>query len=281
MRRAHLLDALGRRAEAIAAFTQARALGADAGQVDFALAALGEAAVPAAAPAAYVAALFDQYAEHFDAHLVGQLDYRTPALIGAALARTADVTAPAAAAASSTASTSSSSSTASTSSTSSSSSGSLLDCVDLGCGTGLCGPVLRPLAASLAGVDLSAAMLAQARQRGCYDELACADIGSWLGGRADAFDLVVAADVLVYFGALEPLFAQVRQALRPGGRFCFSVELGGDGGFVLQASRRYAHGAAYIQSLAADHGFVIAEQASATLRKEGGAAIEGMLFVLR
>ena len=50
------------------------------------LARLGEVPTPAAAAPAYVARLFDQYAPRFDAHLVGSLGYRGPALLYEAVA---------------------------------------------------------------------------------------------------------------------------------------------------------------------------------------------------
>ena len=249
LRRAHALDALNRKPEAIEAFRHALALGADAGQVEFALAALGERSAPAAAPAAYVTALFDQYAGHFDAHLVDTLAYRTPQLIADALAR--------------------------------SGAEKNLDVADLGCGTGLCGEVLRPMAARMAGVDLSPAMLEQARRRGLYDVLACADIAAWLAQHAHAFDLIVAADVFVYIGDLTDVFALARQALRPGGRFCFSVELAGSGDFFLQHSRRYAHGAAYVRKLAAANGFTVINAGTAALRRDRDADISGEVLVLQ
>ncbi|WP_426189207.1 tetratricopeptide repeat protein [Massilia sp. DWR3-1-1] len=250
LRRAHALDALGRHDAAAAVFDDALALGADRGQVHFALAALGRLPAPAAAPAAYVTALFDQYADHFDAHLVDQLAYRTPQLVAAALERSGV------------------------------SAGAALDVADLGCGTGLCGALLRPLATSLAGVDLSPAMLERARARGLYDTLVCADIAAFLAGRVAAFDLLVAADVLVYIGALDALFRAARQALRPGGRFCFSVELADQADFVLTPSRRYAHSAAYIGALAAANGLAVIEAAGAPLRRERGADVDGVVFVL-
>lgn len=254
--RGDALLALGRRDEAITAFEAARALareaGQDAGQVEFALAALGVGIAPARAPAGYVSALFDGYAGHFDRHLTGVLAYRTPGLVGAALARHL--------------------------------AGAQLDTVDLGCGTGLCAPHLRPLSRHLAGVDLSSRMLDQARATALYDELACADIEAFLAGRRDAFDLVVAADVLVYFGDLTALFAQVRTALRPGGWFCFSteaLEAGAPGEFVLLPSSRYAHSLAYLQRLAAHHGLAIVEAECAPVRSEHGVDVTGNLVVLR
>ncbi|MET0983426.1 MAG: tetratricopeptide repeat protein [Telluria sp.] len=251
--RADCLLALGRREEAIAAFETARELarqaGLDASQVEFVLASLGVGAPPPRAPASYVTALFDQYAGHFDHHLTGVLGYRTPGLVDAALARHVAATD--------------------------------LDTVDLGCGTGLCAPYLRPRSRSLAGVDLSGKMLGQARATALYDELACADIGAFLAGRPAAFDLAVAADVLVYFGDLAALFAQVRAALRPGGWFCFSTEALEAGDFMLLPSNRYAHSLHYLQRLAGDHGFALVEAERATVRSENGADVTGNLLVLR
>ncbi|WP_296948762.1 class I SAM-dependent methyltransferase [uncultured Massilia sp.] len=161
---------------------------------------------------------------------------------------------------------------------------------DLGCGTGLCAPFLRPAATRLAGVDLSPKMLDRARATGLYDELACADIGDWLASQQDAHDLLVAADVLVYIGALETLFARARAALRPGGRLAFSCEALEDGGgagagadadYAIRASNRYAHALGYVERCAADAGFTLVEAERAALRREHGADVAGWLVLLR
>lgn len=258
--RANVLRALGRVDEAIAGYRRALALGADAAEIRFALAALGQADVPASAPPDYVKELFDQYAGHFDRHLVEVLGYRTPALLGALLARhgvTADADgAPHPG----------------------------RDVIDLGCGTGLCAPVLRPLAHRLVGVDLSGKMLNKARALGLYDRLDCADIGAWLADQHAAWDLAVAADVLVYVGDLAPLFSRMRQALRPGGLFAFSVEaLAGESGagYAITASNRYAHAPAYVEATALAAGFAPVADEPATLRREHGADVGGRLFLLR
>ena len=284
LRRAQALAALGRTDAAAAALQHALEIGADgvdgvdADHVRFSLAALGHGEAPAAAPPTYVAALFDQYADHFDEHLLEQLGYRTPQLIGAALARTGedegDCTGD-------NAGDNASDCAGDRAGDNAGTGAGRLDSVDLGCGTGLCGAVLRPLSASLTGVDLSAAMLERAHAGGLYDALACADITAYLAARRDAFDLIVAADVFVYVGDLAPVFAQARQALRPGGRLCFSVELTQTKDFVLQPSQRYAHSAAYVARLAAAHGFTVIDEVSATLRHDGGAAIAGSVVVLR
>jgi predicted TPR repeat methyltransferase len=247
--RANTLRSLGRNEEAIEAYRQALAAGADAQQVSFALAALGVGDVPEASPAGYVRELFDQYAGHFDEHLVERLGYRTPALLDAAIRKVAGLRD--------------------------------ADVLDLGCGTGLMGPYLRPLARILTGVDLSEKMLDKARGRRLYDELECREIGEYLATQAARFQLVAAADVLVYFGDLAPLFGQVRQALVPGGWFCFSVEASMDADFALRASNRYAHSLSYLHRLAGAAGFAVQAEETATLRTENGAPVAGYMLVLR
>lgn len=250
--RANALRALGRREAAIAAYRRARELGADPAGIDFALAALGEGELPASAPADYVKGLFDQYAGYFDRHLVGVLGYRTPELLVSMLPAGSDTP---------------------------------FDAVlDLGCGTGLCAPLLRPLARRLGGLDLSEKMLAKARETCLYDELACADIVAWLDGRQAEWDLVLAADVLVYIGELGTLFERVARALQPGGRFAFSVEtLAQESGsaYAITASNRFAHAPAYVRACAAAAGMTVHEQRDAVLRQEHGADVAGKLFLLR
>lgn len=243
------LRALGQDAAALAAWRQALALGGDAEALAFAIASLTPGAAPATAPAAYVAALFDAYAQRFDMHLVDTLGYRTPELIGAALDA---LVLPVA-----------------------------LDILDLGCGTGLCAPVLRARARTLTGVDLSALMLEKARARQAYDVLACAEMGAWLAGRADQFDLVVAADVLVYVGDLTPLLGQVAAALRQEGWFACSVETHAGTGFALQASRRYAHAPGYVDAVAQAAGLRLHAALPAVLRREHDAAVHGTIYLLQ
>ena len=52
------------------------------------------------------------------------------------------------------------------------------------------------------GVDLSAGMLERAVARSGYDELHCAELTSWLAEVNEQFDLLFAADTLLYFGDL-------------------------------------------------------------------------------
>lgn len=248
--RAECLLTLHRRGQAIATFQQALALGKDVDQIQYALAALGVGSPPSTAPAGYVEALFNMYAHNFDEHLVQRLGYRTPELLVNELQRAL----PAAGG----------------------------EVIDLGCGTGLCGPLLRPLAAKLTGVDLSGLMLAKAGELGLYDELVQGDIAQALQGQPQRFDIAVAADVFVYIGDLGDVFTATAAALRPAGLFAFSVEACEDSSdFRLGAKRRYAHSLAYLQRLAAAHGFTLESSTRCAIRKENDEAVEGLLVVMR
>ena len=84
--------------------------------------------------------------------------------------------------------------------------------VDLGCGTGLMGERLRPIATFLEGCDISAAMLKKAEAKGIYDRLFKADLQSLALPPGEA-DLVTAADVFMYVGALDRIVAAVAAGL--------------------------------------------------------------------
>ena len=155
------------------------------------------------------------------------------------------------------------------------------EAVDLGCGTGLVGALFRPHVRHLVGVDLADAMLALARQRGIYDELANEDLVEYLRRRATGIDLLLAADLLIYFGDLKELFAAAAERLRAGGLFAFSIESTTEGEYRLQLSRRYAHLRDYIRRLAAEHGWTELTARDCTLRDQADARIGGIVFVYR
>ncbi len=245
-------DAEGAAAAAEAALARAAPASALAAQAGFLLAALGRVPVPDRAPAEYVRDLFDGFAERFDAELAEGLDYRTPDLLAAALR---EAGAPAGQGRG----------------------------LDLGCGTGLSGVALAPLTRRLEGLDLSPRMLAQARRRGVYAALHLADLLQWLPAHPGAFDLIAAADVLNYLGDLRPALAGIAAALRPGGLAAFSLEAGEGGGapFALGATMRYRHDPGHAAVLAAEAGFEVVARSRATLRRERGAPVAGVLMVLR
>jgi predicted TPR repeat methyltransferase len=156
-----------------------------------------------------------------------------------------------------------------------------LDILDLGCGTGLLGARLHPLARTLTGVDISTNMLEVARQRQIYDNLVCSELTEFLQMQTKKFDLAVAADVFAYVGDLSRVFHEVRGALRDGGVFAFSVEAGEELDFELRSTLRYAHSAAYVRRLSQDHGFVLEAIQSKALRREAGDDVVGHLAILR
>ena len=111
--------------------------------------------------------------------------------------------------------------------------------LDLGCGTGLAGLLFKPCAARLTGIDLSPAMIEKARARDVYDSLIVGDIETALIGE---YDLILAADTLVYLGDLRPVFAAVADHLAPGGFFLFTTEAK-EGPGIVQASNWVPNGA--------------------------------------
>lgn len=241
--RGNLLKELGRSQEARESLETAIARGADNDLIRYYLASLTGRDAPATAPRDYVEALFDGYADGFEEHLLRTLKYRAPELLVARLARMER---------------------------------HFSSALDLGCGTGLCGVAARVLVDRLDGVDLSANMVLHARARGVYDDVVQADLAHYLGSTGRRYDLVLAADVFIYVGALEAVFQGVARVMDPGGVFCFSVESAGEGaGFALGSSLRYAHSAGYIRSLAQHHGFEFADTAEHPIREDQQTPIAG------
>ena len=201
------------------------------------------------APDGYIELVFDGFAASFDAKLAG-LGYRAPQLIAALLARRAPPPT------------------------------RQLQVADAGCGTGLCGPLVREWAAQLVGFDLSAGMLNLAGQRGVYDELEKAELVDYLQRHADGFDLVISADTLCYFGDLEEFARAAFAALRAGGRLVFTVEAITDaagGTYQLQPHGRYAHARGYVDAVLGAAGFRVEDLDQDVLRREAGLAVQGWL----
>ena len=212
---------------------------------------LGE--TPERASDAYVEKVFDQFAASFDTQLA-TLKYRAPELVAEALA--AALPAPSA----------------------------QLDIADLGCGTGLCGPLVKPWARTLVGCDLSGGMLERAAPRGVYDELVKAELVRFLVERPGAFDVLLSADTLIYFGELAPMLAAAHGALRPGGTLAFTLEAldeGSGADFRLTESGRYAHAQPGLRARLAGAGFAEPAIAAITPRMESARAVAGWLVTTR
>lgn len=218
----------------------------------FHLAAVSQSDPPAAAPADFIASLFDGYAARFDRHMQADLQCRIPELIRAAVCHVAP--------------------------------DRKFDVLDLGCGTGLSGETIQPIAQRLTGVDLSAEMIRLARARNIYEELHQADNASYLATCSSRFDLVIAADVLLYTGDLSDVFRLTRSVLTPAGLFAFSVEAvdttAESRGYHLDPARRYRHARSYLQALAAEHGFREVSARRDVLRVHSGRDVVGWIVVL-
>lgn len=215
------------------------------------LSALTQKNVPAVSPREYIKDLFDDYADRFDEHLLKALQYRGPQLIADTMARLAPADA------------------------------GKWTVADLGCGTGLCGPLFRDRASHLIGVDLSPRMVHKARQRNVYDDLVVGDVVDFLHGYADTFDCIIAADVLVYIGDLAPIMTAAMAAAKAGGWFAFTTETAPEGEFHLASTGRYTHNPAYIRSQAEKSGFNVAHQEAIVLRYQGNKPVDSTLTVLR
>jgi predicted TPR repeat methyltransferase len=122
--------------------------------------------------------------------------------------------------------------------------------------------------------------LAHARDKQVYDELDEAELTDYLRRRPAAFDVIVSADTLVYFGQLDEVLAAGAAALRPGGVIVFTVEEALDAAlaesYAIQPHGRYAHGAGYVGRLMSASGLQV-EIDRAELRKEQGIPVAGLV----
>jgi predicted TPR repeat methyltransferase len=151
--------------------------------------------------------------------------------------------------------------------------------LDLGCGTGLAGEAFRPLASRLDGIDLSPAMIDKAKARGVYDHLAVADLEGALAASGPDYDLLLAADTLVYLGDLAAVFRAAAARLAPEGFFLFTVEKA-EYGFALGPKRRWRHGESYLRETARKAGLAVAGLLEAAPRHEAGQPVEGLAVAL-
>jgi predicted TPR repeat methyltransferase len=257
----HALSSLGRHAEASDAYAEALKLGPNDPYVRHLVASSGNLPSTARAPVEYLRAVFDGYADRFEAHLVS-LGYRVPGLIRAALLRHPVIAA-----------------------------GERLGpALDLGCGTGLVAVVLSDLPIGpLVGVDVSSRMLANASAKRLYAELREADLMQLLAEDETRWKLIVAADVFVYFGALPEVLASVHCRLAPGGWFVFTVEellpdhggtVPGNGDWALGRMGRYAHSMSYIATAAREAGFAVRTLERQAVRHEADEPVAGIFAVL-
>jgi predicted TPR repeat methyltransferase len=235
----YVLYSTGRHAEAVAVFRDWLAADPESPIAAHMLAACSGEDVPARASDEYLRSTFDNFANNFDEQLLRRLDYHAPELLVANLTEVLGEP------------------------------GGDLKVLDAGCGTGLCGPLLRPYANRLAGVDLSPRMLAKAQARGSYDELHEAELTAFLVANEAEFDLIASADTLIYFGELDGVAAAAHKALKRGGWLGFTVERNDVAeNYRIHAHGRYSHSERYLRSVLASAGFASVAIAPVVLRQE-------------
>jgi predicted TPR repeat methyltransferase len=209
-----------------------------------------EGAASGRASDAYLAQYFDEFSETFEQKL-SSLAYSVPERIGDAL-RKLDL-AP-----------------------------HSLRILDAGCGTGLCGLHLAKYASQLTGVDLSAKSLALAEAKGLYTALQRRELVEYLAASPEAaFDLVVAADTLIYFGDLGQFMQCASRVLAPGGLLIASFEELERSGFAIEPNGRFSHSRAYLLECHAAAGFSPPTITPIDIRLELGLPVKGMLTVAR
>ena len=214
----------------------------------FVLAALQGGQTPKQMPKDVAADIFDKYAEGFEHSLLDALKYRSPNILYSLIKDSL---------------------------------GRNLGILDLGCGTGLMGELLKPHASELTGVDLSIKMLEIAESKGIYDKLLQADANDFLSTCEHRFDLVVSTDVFVYIGDLSDIFTNLQRLVRKKGRFCFTVEKLELGNYYLSPKTlRYSHSKEYLQTLAGNHDFNIEILTTEVIRQESEIDVPGYYVVL-
>ncbi|MEP1449189.1 MAG: tetratricopeptide repeat protein [Paraglaciecola sp.] len=214
------------------------------------LASFGAADTPERAKDDYVRQVFDRFSASFDNSLE-RLHYKVPEFINNAVIHTLDQNAVS------------------------------VNILDIGCGTGLCGPLLKEYATSLTGVDLSSKMLEKAKQRNTYDELHEAELTLYMQTCNRHFDYITCADTFIYFGELRNAFKAAYHALKPAGYLIFSIERHtlNQQNYHLQLHGRYSHHKDYVQQTLRELGFEVQSIDDIVPRFESGEPVKGALVI--
>mgnify|MGYP001826542331 CR=1 FL=1 len=194
-------------------------------------------------PESYLRALFDQYSDTFEQRLIGELEYRGPQEVYRIVTSHRELKL----------------------------SGARI--LDAGCGTGLAGPLFRPHATRLDGLDLSPAMIDRARERDVYAELIVGDVVNSIRNSNSHYDLVLAIDLLVYIGDLSVVFKAIASNLGAGGWVAASIEQG-EAGYQHKDHRRYLHSLDYVRDVSMTAGLKMVCTEATSLRKERGKPVD-------
>ena len=246
-----LAHIVGRRVEARAAYEEyQRACPQDA-EVEHLLLALRDALPPPRASNTCIEHIYSYFASFYDRNMCEELEYQAPKFLWEALAMAL-------------------------------SGRKDLIALDAGCGTGLFGLAIKPATQCLVGVDLSEAMIDQARQRGIYDSLEKAELTEWFGrDPARQYDVIGLCDTLIYFGDLGQVLPAAFKHLKPGGMLGFTVEKGEVSPFIFTDSGRFAHHQNHLLAVVDAAGYRVVTQAEEVLRFEYGEAVHGWVTVVQ
>ena len=247
-------------------------------------------------PKEFVAELFDSFADTFDEKLLQNLSYKVPMFVGSLAHKLL------------------------TNTREKGNEGAMYRAVmDAGCGTGLAGRYLRPLIHTddgvMIGVDASKKMLDKAATctllSGCgldqegkqqpsmdgvtvdkplYESLLQMDLEDMtisntlqpLQTTTKAFDLIVAADVFVYFGSLDNIIKTFSNISSPSAHLIFSCELATEEeaplGWRLLPNGRFAHTKTHAVEIASKYDYELIHYEEITPRTEKGEPVRGHLF---
>jgi predicted TPR repeat methyltransferase len=244
-----LLQTMGQRDEARAAYEKYIGFKPDDAEIQHILVALRDEPAPPRASNEAMEQIYDEFASSFEKNLCDELGYRAPErvreLIEPLLGERQN-----------------------------------LAVLDLGCGTGLAGVQFKPRASRLIGVDISPKMIELARARGLYDRLDVSEITAWLARNSERFELVVCCDCLIYFGDLRQVAMPVAELLCPGGVFAFTLERGEQHPLRLADTGRYTHHPDHVRQAAAEAGLTVARLEEGFLRTEVGVPVTGLFVAL-
>ena len=245
------VQVVGQRDEARRAYERYSLAHPEDAEIEHLLTALSDKSPPPRASDQYIEQLYERFAGFYDSNMSEDLEYRGPSRLYEAL-------------------------------TSAIGHQTRLDILDLGCGTGLSGLLLRRRARRLSGVDLSESMIQRAHARGIYDELATDEITHWLStDTRRQFDVIAACDTLIYFGDLRQVIIPAGRRLRPDGVLVFTTEQGEQAPFGLTDSGRYAHHRTHVAEVATEAGLYVHRLNESVLRYEYGEPVIGLVGVLR
>ena len=211
------------------------------------LAHIGAEPIPDRPAQSYITRFYDNYAKSYDQKLINSLQYQCPQLILAALQKHCP---------------------------------QKVAILDLGCGTGLCGQAVKPLAKRLDGVDLSPQMLTKAQQLNVYDQLTAEDLYPFLDKKAGCYDVIVAAGLFEHIGDPRQVFSAAFKALKDRGRFIFTAEEHPTQDLSVNSSGFYIHSRTHLEERAVQCGFTVTAVDPVVLWIENETPVGGLCIVL-